>query len=86
MNYYENLKLPTKHWLTCIESINLKWVSLEKYSECAIVEHTCTCAQIIFNIDLHGESERERESDRNSWKMLKGGCRIFDVYRKNKHS
>ena len=30
--------------------------------------------------------EWERESDRNSWKMLKGGCRIFDVYRKNKHS
>ena len=56
----KNLKLPTKHWLTCIESINLKWVSLEKYSECAIVEHTCTCAQIIFNIDLHGESEREK--------------------------
>ena len=35
----KNLKLPTKHWLTCIESINLKWVSLEKYSECAIVDH-----------------------------------------------
>ena len=41
-------------------------MSLEKYSECAIVEHTCTCAQIIFNIDLHGESERERERERES--------------------
>ena len=65
MNYYEEFEtsyqtLTYKHWINQFKMGVPRKIFWMRHCH-RIVEHTCTCAQIIFNIDLHGESERERK-------------------------